>query len=317
MPDRSGRLLAAAVVAGAVLTGGAPRALATELGVYLGASCGARDKLPNFERFVGRRVDSVQDAADQGSWAHLVSSARWTSRCWKGARTRFDLSLPMLAADSGTLAEGAAGKYDDAFRTVGRELVADGHADAIVRIGWEANAGWMPWAAAKNPDAYVAFWRRIASVLRAVPGQRFRLEWCTQIGRFDIDPSRIYPGDDVVDVIGADIYDEVWSPSQDSPERRFAYYRTEPYGLAWVRDFAAAHHKPAAYSEWAVTSRHDGHGGGDDPYFVEQMALWFRQTGAAYQVYFDLNLAGQYDDTIGEGSNPLASAAYRRAFAAP
>jgi hypothetical protein len=149
--------------------------------------------------------------------------------------------------------------------------------------------------------------------MRAVPGQRFRFEWTTALGKQAIAPDRAYPGDDVVDVIGSDVYNEYWSPTLADPRVRFLWLVNQPFGLKWLRDFAAAHGKPTAYSEWGSGTRPDGHGGGDDPHFIESMAGWFRQTGPLYQSYWEVAGSG-YDDRLSQGRHPRAASAYREAF---
>ena len=42
--------------------------------------------------------------------------------------------------------------------------------------------------------------------------------------------------------------------------------------LTAAHQFASANGKPLAFAEWGVSIRSDGHGLGDDPYYVNQMA---------------------------------------------
>ena len=57
-------------------------------------------------------------------------------------------------------------------------------------------------------------------MMRSVPGQTFLFEWCPNHGRHAMDPTEAYPGDDVVDVIGMDVYAEKWNdPDADPAER--------------------------------------------------------------------------------------------------
>ena len=140
-------------------------------------------------------------------------------------------------------------------------MIETGHPDAILRIGWEFNGDWEPWAAEKDPSNYVAYFRRIVSLMRSVDGQHFKFEWCPNHRRHDIDASAVYPGDDVVDIIGMDVYDEIWNSSQSNATARFDTYMNEPFGLKWHQEFARTHGKPTAFSEWGTGTRPDGHGG--------------------------------------------------------
>lgn len=290
----------------------------TEFGAHVGAGCNGRAAIPAFERFAGRKLERTVDAIDQRDWTKLRSSAGWLSHCWSGAPLKLTISVPMIPnGTQSTLAQGAQGAYDDVFREIAKTLVKDKLADATLRIGWEFNGGWMPWSAAKDPTSYVAFFRRIVRIVRAVPGQHFAIEWTPGVGRHAIAPDHAYPGDDVVDLIGMDVYNESWDPAYKNTQARFTWLRDQPYGLAWVRAFAAAHRKPTAYSEWGSGTRPDGHGGGDDPYFIKQMAAWFAATHPAYQSYWEVEDLGQYDDTLASGHHPQAAAAFKAAFATP
>lgn len=313
---------AAATVAALVLAGSGARpmaaaavpARATQFGVYIGPGCAGRAAIPGFERFAGRRVERTVDALNQSSWKAMISSIDWTTRCWKGSGVKLTLSVPMLPFDrSGTLRDGVAGRFDPVFVQTARALVRDGAADAVVRIGWEMNGAWMPWTAARDPAAYIAYYRRIVGLMRAVPGQRFRFEWTPNIGTHDIAPERAYPGDDVVDVIGMDVYNEVWSPTLANPAIRFQWFKRQANGLMWHRAFAAAHGKPTAYSEWGTGSRADGKGGGDDPVFIRGMADWFAESAPFYQSYWEVRRGGT-GSGLSSGAQPQAAAAYRQAF---
>jgi hypothetical protein len=287
----------------------------TQFGAHVGAGCNGRAAVATFEAFAGRKLERTVDAIDQQDWKSIRSSAGWLSHCWSGAPLKLTVSVPMIPnGTQSSLAQGASGAYDDVFRDIAARLVQDKLSDATIRLGWEFNGDWMPWTAAKDPASYITFFRRIVGVMRAVPNQHFLFEWTPGIGQHAIAPDRAYPGDDVVDVIGMDIYNEWWSPQYAAPQARFAWLRDQPYGLAWLSAFAAAHRKPTAYSEWGSGTRPDGHGGGDDPYFITQMAAWFAATHPLYQSYWEVSDPGQYDDTLAQGRHPRAAAAFKAAF---
>ncbi len=283
---------------------------ATELGAYRGPGCDGRARMASFERFVGRKVDRTVDALAQTNWADLDSSIDWLTGCWKGSGIALTMSVPMMPrSEGGTFQDGIAGKHDGAFRHAATALVANDFPDAVVRIGWEFNGDWMPWAAAKDPDGFIADYRHIVAVMRSVPGQRFRFEWCPNHRRHTMDPPRAYPGDDVVDVIGMDVYDEYWTPDQADPVARWDTYLNEPFGLKWHKAFAQAHGKPTAYSEWGTGTRPDGHGAGDDPVFIAGMADWFAASAPFYQSYWD-NPSPEYNTLISTGQYPRSAAVF-------
>ena len=75
-----------------------------------------------------------------------------------------------------------------------------------------------------------------------------------------------YPGDDVVDYIGLDVYDFKQEGSVE--ERWTTFYLKAPFGLEWHRDFAVKHGKLMSYPEWGVGNS------GDNPFFIQRMHDW-------------------------------------------
>lgn len=285
-----------------------------KLGVYKGAGCAGAPRVREFERWLGRDTDQVLEFI---SWQVLQDGTTWAVRCWEEAgRKSVVYSLPMLPPDhSATLADGAQGKFDDLFRRYGAELVKHGYGGSIIRIGWEFNAAWYPWAASKDPESWVAYWRRIVSVLRAVPGAAFKFDWCPAASKSGFSAERAYPGDDVVDIIGLDFYNTVVDAKSFTPQQRWDTRMNMPTGLKWHRDFAAAHDKPMSFPEWGTGIRREGGGADDDPYFIEQMAAWIASHHVTYHNYWDYG-SKDYNSKLSDGRQPQAGAAFRRAFRA-
>ena len=281
---------------------------------YQGGGCVGAKRLPDFESFIGQKISLATDGLDARSWRAIYDSVGWGSNCWHKAGKKLSLGLPMIPKDgSSTLAEAATGAHDEVYEHVAKTLVSTGNADAIIRIGWEFNGNWFPWAAAKDPENYVVLWRRIVSIFRAVEGQEFRFDWCPGLGANQVAPERVYPGDDVVDIIGLDVYNAIWPSTPRDPQARWLGYESGPYGLRWQRDFARAHGKPISFPEWGTGDRPDGHGGGDDAYFVRRMAEWIKANPVEYHSYWDYK-AGDYDAKISDGRRPLAAAAFKEEF---
>ena len=267
-----------------------------------------------FEALIGRKVERTVDALNAESWHELRRSIPWITKCWSGSGIALTLSVPMLPRDgSGTLREGADGAYDKVFIDTAKALVRNDLAETVVRIGWEFNGEWMPWAAAKDPESFKRYFRRIVETMRSVPGQRFRFEWCPNHGRHAMDPTIAYPGDDVVDIIGMDVYAETWDPSTADPAKRFQYFLDQPFGLKWHRDFAREHNKPMSYPEWGVGDKPGGGGVGDDPVFIAGMADWFEETKPLYQSYWDVQVA-DYNARMSNRQFPEAAEMFRRRF---
>lgn len=285
----------------------------TPLGVYQGAGCDGVKRLQEFERWFGRKPDLVLDFS---SWKSLQSASVWGAKCWSDAgQKNVVYSLPMLPEDnSATLADGAAGRFDELFRNYAGVLVRYGYADSTIRIGWEFNGNWYTWQAARDLQSWIAYWRRIVSAMRQVPGARFKFDW-TASASGDFKAEQAYPGDDYVDIIGLDCYNELWDPKNAAAEQLWNAQVNLPNGLKWQRDFALAHNKQMSYPEWGTGRRAKGFGGGDDSYFIRQMAEWIAANDVAYHSYWDY-AASDYNARLSDGHQPLAAAAFLKAFAA-
>jgi hypothetical protein len=286
-----------------------------QLGAYSGAGCDGAKAIIGFESYLGRRVDRVVDFIDFRTWKDFDSSSRWLVQCWYRQGRPLVLSVPMLTKEPAqSLQSGAEGEYDAHFIRLAQLLATTGQPDAILRIGWEFNGDWYPWAAHRNPAAFVSYWRRIAGLLRATPGQRFVLDWNPTLGKQKIAPDAVYPGDDVVDVIGLDVYNQSWTLGRLAPSDRWRELLTTPYGINWHRSFAQERGKRVSFPEWGTGDRRDGKGGGDDRYFVEQMATVIRSPVVLYHGYWDFR-APDYDAKLSDGRRPQAAAAFRARFA--
>ena len=194
------------------------------------------------------------------------------------------------------LQEGAAGRYDAVFRTLAQRLVALGSADAILVPAWEMNGVTYADRCGPDPAAWKAYWRRVVTAIRSVPGQRFRFDFDPSRGEDDIPWPQCYPGDGYVDIIGMDSYDQPQGAG-------FGDFVTEPYGLAAQVDFAAAHHKPVSYPEWGLYRN------GDDPAFVSAMLAWMSAHHALYETITDYCPHGVFECD----ANPESSRVYREA----
>jgi len=314
-----GRLLRSALLSTILATPLPAWAHGANLGVFeaVGCSkgCSGIQRVETFGKWLGRDVDWVVDYAGGSDWTSLVKTAAEKSKYWGQSRFRFSLAIQMLPKDgSSTLREGALGKYDDYWRRIAQDIVTAGKGDADIRIGWEFNGGWYTWSAAKDPQAFVTYWRHIVAAMRSVRGANFTFDWNPALGKNLIAPDEVYPGDDVVDVIGLDVYNS--GPSAMSGEQRWNAYKGQEFGLDWLTQFARRHAKPISIPEWG-TGKKTGtkYGGGDDAYFVGQMATWIKSHNVLYAAYFDAN-PPDFPTRISGGEQGAAAKAYRDAFGA-
>jgi Glycosyl hydrolase family 26 len=232
------------------------------------------------------------------------------------ASVRRVYSVPLIPTDVGaTLVAGAAGDYDRYFRVLAQQLVQGGEADATLRIGWEMTGDWFAWSGVKNPVAWVGAYQKAVTAMRSVAGQHFSFDWTVALGQ--ADPKPLYPGNAYVDLIGADVYDASFSTSYKATDHAKVWNETvtKPYGLNWLARFASQHGKRISFSEWGLADRCDGHGGGDDPDFIQHMYDWMGSHDVAYEAYFntqDRSICATF--AVDSGKFPQAAARYRQLF---
>jgi hypothetical protein len=290
------------------------RGESTLSGAYAGN--GSPAKAAAFGRWRHRRVRIVVDYLDRTSWSD-VSRPTWLLNHWENFALhggKLVLSVPLLISEGDTLAQGAGGRFDGRFRALARQLVAHHEAAAIIRPGWEFNATDFLWSLSKaGPGAskqFVGYWRRVVSAMRSVRGSHFRFDWTVNLGSSPTPAETAWPGRKWVNYIGLDAYDFGWAadggPITDAAAR-WAQIDREDHGLEWWHRFARRHHRPIAVPEWGLSSRPDGHGGGDDPLYIRRMHSWFSRVKPAYECYFNAATS-----VINGGRYPRASREYVR-----
>ena len=293
-------------------------------GVFIG---GKRDTVTDFEQWLGRPINTVVDFPTPTSWSLLQNPKEMEH--WRGKPYRLTVSLPMIpTGEKASMADGAAGSYDRHFAEYGRRLVELGHSDAIIRVGWEYNLA-TSYSYASDPATFIPYFRRIVSQLRSVPGQRFVLMWNPHGGEHEQDATRFYPGDDVVDVIGVDVYDSGYRadgyPYPKDCDDTCKHNRADvmwrsmlyggPRGLHFWSNYARDHNKPMALPEWGLWSSTVHPGGDDNPLFIQRMHDFIEEPNnrVMMHAYFD------YDNptdkhSLRTGAFPKSADLYRQLF---
>jgi hypothetical protein len=255
---------------------------------------------------------AVGNCLDSG-WSNWVNA--------DNAGRRFSLSLPLLpTSNPGDFAGLAAGSYDAYFTQCATALKnGGGTADTVIRLGWEMNGNTFPWAIPpNNPTAlsnYKAGFSRIVNAMRAAnPSLKIEWEPNAMLDYSGYTLEQMYPGDDVVDYIGATAYDycneRCTSNTPDGRWQAWVGNGTNDNGLQHSYTFATSRGKKINQTEWGLwpASRSPG-GGGDNPQYIINMANWLRDHGAAYQIYN--NVADWHLDNY-----PQAKAEFQRQFGA-
>jgi len=280
------------------------------LGAFLGSGVDGTDRFPGFAAFLGTEPTVGHTYLPGGTWRAIEGQASildpWTA--WRRAKAdrTLVLNVPMVAPNEpampddevvAALTAGADGAFDAHFRTLAQRLVSRGAPDTVIVLGWEMNGTTYSSRCGPDPSAWKRYWQRIVATMRSVPGQRFRFDFAPVRGAQNVPWTQCYPGDDVVDIIGMDSYDQ-------GPGRTFVDFVRQPYGMATQAEFAAAHGKPMSYPEWGLFDF------GDNPDYIRAMYAWISTHDVAYQTITDYCPHGVWECR----SNPESSRVYRQLF---
>lgn len=326
------------------------------LGVYRGANATA--KVDAFAAWLGRPAIWGEDFIGSESWSNVGWPIWWlkTWSAWVHEKPgrRFVFAVPLLPGpvdgsgptagnvgrgEAVSLERGAHGDYNINFKQLAENLVAHQLADTVLRPGWEFNGDWYTWRAKGKEQALAEYWRQIVKTMRAVPGtEKLLFCWNPTLGPQQFPAEQAWPGDAFVDLVGVDVYDESWQPntypwpegaSADVIEaRQKKVWESELYGgnhgLAFWSKFAREHGKRMAICEWGVKLRPGGHGGRDNPFFVEQMHRFINDPAnqVLFHCYFEYNCEppdGHHQLSPGETGTyktdfPRAAAKFKELF---
>jgi hypothetical protein len=268
----------------------------------------------SFGAWRGHPLDVVDEWSGRATWNDIVNP-HWLYSQWQGSPYTMAFGVAMLPTgdSSASIANCAAGSYNSYWKQFGSNISAYGLGHSIIRLGWEFNGDWYPWAATQ-PATWVKCWQQIVTSARSTaPG----LQWNWNVSRGAskglADPTQAYPGNAYVDMIGVDSYD--WWPGATT-SAGWDKQLNGTQGLNYWLSFAKAHGKPFSVPEWGNASTSvSSSAGGDDPAYVQDMAGFFQANAA--NLAFEANLQGT-DNTGGvywpTTTLPNAAAAYRSAF---
>jgi hypothetical protein len=280
------------------------------LGAYAGPGTRGIAGLREFERWSGVQTAYALDFAPADSWTDLTGPG-WQLAAWASAGRRLIYSVPMFPHPDGASPGGevrnllddcAAGVFDGHWTELATRLVARGLADTIVRPGWEFNGDWYPWASRDREAEYASCFRHVAQTMRTVAGGHFSYLWNPAIGKDRSSAEKAYPGDAYVDFVGVDLYDTSWTantyplaPGATLEQRIQIQRRTwseDHEDLRFWVKFATTHGRPLAIPEWGLSERSDGHGGGDNTYFIDRVLQFIGDPAnrVAFAMYFDVDV---------------------------
>jgi hypothetical protein len=213
----------------------------------------------------------------------------------------------------------ASGGADDHFKTLAKNLVAAGFGTSYIRLGWEMNATDMGWAVCNQQGSAADSWindfvpafQHIVTSMRSVSGANFKFIWnpidTSSTSCPGVHMESLYPGDKYVDVVALDVYDGIGTAMSDTArfsdllngtgnggyvaESPYAVngqsFNGQGYGLKWLAAFGKAHGKEISLPEWGLESTSNDAGGGDDAYFINQMADWIKANATGPAIFWN------------------------------
>jgi hypothetical protein len=302
-------------------------------GWYAGASgTGVTDG--GFTDWLHQPVTVAATWADTSDEVQRTVSGLSDYEDWNGA---IDIAVGGTVLDSGENYEAAAsGAYDDRWRAAAQVIAKarKGKGPTYVRPFHEMNGDWYKaWTVTRENSAdYKKAFARYAGILReAMPEVyiSFSPNWGDHTG-LPID--YWYPGDNVVDVVAPDYYNDYAGDAMNSVEA-WNQWSTEkdkngnPFGLEAWRQFAREHGKPLAFPEWGL--KPSGEGGGDSPEWLKAVNAWMNKNAntttwslgadipkaaagkVLYSCYFNVVHGGDSGFTIfGHGANSRSASVF-------
>jgi len=252
--------------------------------------CGSCEGGPNginlmdqFATFLGRSLDYVLVwgwAPDKGQMEYWAKNRieLWPSRY------KILWSVPLIIKGM-TFADCYNGKFDSTY-TIVAKTIADRDANAVIRMGHEMNGNWYDWGIkgpAGSDKEFGKCFAHVATVMRkAAPG--FKFVWNPGIGIWGgLDPLPAYPGDEFVDYVSLDLYEDSKYVKGTPDERWKHFLTTEGRGLDFWSGFAQGHHKPMAFDEWGSNY--------DDGVLITHMAEWMKGHNVHHQMYWNSEAA--------------------------
>ena len=289
-------------------------------GIWAGGDTATGERVERFGAWRGAPVDAVTMYPAVESW-ETIRGSDWHVRTFANTPAMLSYGLPLLPQSSGSqLSDVADGHHDDVVLGIATLLVNEGRPRSIVRVGWEANGSWFPWNATKDTaETYKLAFRRVVQVMRSVApdlifdfdigcgvqlrGQQERLDALTQL----------YPGDDVVDLIGCDTYDWHGTKAVDEATWAKTIRPADAPGVADVADFARLRGKGLTFPEWGLASPAEG-GAGDNPYFIKKMRGFFEDNAdiLLLESYFSEPTTSLANSIWEPDQNPRSSETYAR-----
>ena len=268
-------------------------------------------------RMIDSFVDYTQPVA---SWPGNAGWQAWSNAQSVDAKKLLPVvSLPLISTAKGAPTPDAqfqafaSGQYDSAVQGVVEAWAQHGFAHLFIRVGWEMNLQGTPYFVGADAQSQADWVKAFQHVYRVIhlaaraAGVTVRVIWNPGATNYSYAEAttNLYPGDNYVDIVGADIYGGMYpfsdggaSPTyhdwdtgaEDTSVAQFiadpvnrAHYWSYPAATRWSLDgsgghaqsllsllqFAQAHGKPFAIPETGAGNCSDHTDVCDDPTFPQ------------------------------------------------
>ena len=184
--------------------------------------------------------------------------------------------------------------FDGHVVTFAQTLIANGCGDSIIRLGHEMNLpSWWDIAYVGDSRAQQTWWaiyfRDIVTAMRSIPGAAFEFDFCINAAVAGIPQTTSTPVTHT-STSSASTNTTLLRTLTTTSARDAAERHSKPTnnGLGNGAVYAVAHHKPLGFGEWGLwssTGADAGHGGGDDPAYVNWMANIFTNHPTRYECW--------------------------------
>lgn len=273
-------------------------------GAFLGTVPESLDRAAAMEQWLGLALD-CQTVFEP--WAvessEIAAMFDRLQAIWEAGRIpllTWEAFTPTPAATSpAVMSRAAEGAFDDYLNTWADALVdwiagPDGELGTgddrrlYLRPFHEPNGDWYPWAPAGSgfrPATYVRVWRRVHRLLADAGVPDTHVSWIWAVNHVDVGDvtaEALFPGDDVVDLVGVDGFN--WGASRTWSE----WCTPKAVFGAMLERVRAVSRRPVCIPEFASTSMTAT---GPDP---AQKSAWLREAFTYFRDH-DIALAAYFD----------------------
>lgn len=289
----------------------------TQIGVVLGPDIGndnpgsATKWLTAFQTWAGWKARPMGGSYlypqyDNSQWVLKVYQGAGPM-CWGSMLVPTDVTATWANPKKPTATETAAlmalvrsGALDKRWRDLATTMVSLGHTTGIYRPGFEGNGNNFPGSAGQIGDAnYAEIMSRHITTMRGVTGWDFNVEWnytvraATQNG---LNPDKAWvSGNALVNTVGLDVYAvggytmQGWTAANHDQVWKGDILPTLEAQMA----FADKRGLRLGITEFGPLWKSDGHGEGDDRYFLDHLYGWIMANVPAWAFLFNgVNLPG-------------------------